>query len=197
MIESIESDPRIALQVTRYHTWPHVQDQSVGEHSAQVMRILLTVWPHAPRRLLIHCLLHDVGEMAGDVPYPGKKNNPALKQAMDALEDEYHGQMTERWDLPGPVALPEYEERVFKLCEYVEMWEYGLQEQNLGNRYAAVIAMRMLLAASALLEWLVPPSGDYPDLRPAVRRYVERRREHENGGVERTKVIHIHEGDKK
>lgn len=193
MIEGIETDPRIAGQVTRYHTWIRTRDQSVGEHSWQIMRILLTVWPSAPRKLLVHAVLHDIGEMAGDIPYPGKRNDNILKERMDAAETRLHREMEERWDLPPAVVLNQYEYRVFKLCENLEMWEWGLQEQNRGNRYGAVVSLRMLLAASALLGDLVPPSGDFPDLRSSVRRYIKRRKEHENGGREKIKVVHVHE----
>lgn len=181
MIDDIEADPRVAGQITRYHTWPKTREQSVGEHSWQIMRILLTLWPTAPRRLLVHAVLHDVGEMAGDVPWPGKKNDPVLKERHDAAERVVHENMSREWCLPPAVVLGDYEHGVFKLCEYIEMWEWGLHEQNLGNRYGAVVALRMLMAASVIVDRLEPPSGDYPDLRPAVRRYVERRKMHENG----------------
>lgn len=192
MIDNIETDPRVAGQVTRYHTWPRTRDQSVGEHSWQVMRILLTVWPTVPRKLLVHAVLHDVGEMAGDIPYPGKRNDPLLKDRMDLAEQKIHAGMMDAWRLPGITTLTEYEHRVFKVCENLEMWEWGLHEQNLGNRYGSVVTMRMMVAALGALEQLVPPSADYPDLRPALRRYIEKRREHENGGREKLKVVHIH-----
>lgn len=181
MIDDIETDPRVAGEIARYHTWPVTKKQSVGEHSWQVLRIILSVWPAVPRRLLVHAVLHDVGEMAGDLPFPVKKNDPVLKQRMDAAESAAHEQMSAIWNLPRAVVLSDYERQVFKLCENLEMWEFSLQQQNLGNRYAAVMALRMLTAASILLNELDPPSGDYPDLRPAVRRYVEHRKRQERG----------------
>lgn len=182
MIDDIETDPRIAGQIARYHTWPTHRTQSVGEHSWQILRILLTIWPAAPRRMLVHTTLHDVGEMAGDIPYPGKKNDPVLKDRMNVAERRVHSEMTSRWNLPPAIVLSHYEEKVFKLCEYLEMWEFGLHEQNMGNRYGAVVSLRMLQAASALLGDLTPPSGDYPDLRPAIKKYTDMRKDQENGG---------------
>jgi 5'-deoxynucleotidase YfbR-like HD superfamily hydrolase len=180
VIDEIESDPRIAGQITRYHTWPRLRDQSVGEHSWQITRILLTVWPACPRRMLVHATLHDVGEMAGDIPYPGKRNDPVLKDRMDAAERAVHYRMTERWRLPSPAILSHYEEKVFKCIEYIEMWEYGLQEQNLGNKYGAVVSLRMIVAANALIDALVPTRGD-PDIRPSIRKYVDERKRQEWG----------------
>lgn len=181
MIDDIEIDPRIAGQVTRYHTWPRHRDQSVGEHSWQIIRILLTLWPAAPRKMLVHATFHDANEMVGDIPYPGKKRRPELKKLMSELEAMNAQDMRAKWSIPPYPVLNEYEQGVFKLCEYLEMWEYGLCEQNLGNRYGAKVAMRMLVEAAVALESLEPPSGDYPDLRPAARRYVDARMKQKKG----------------
>lgn len=64
----IRTDPRLAGEVSRYHTWPHLRQQSVAEHSWQVMRIMLAIYPMVPRVLLIHCMAHDAGEI-GDRNY--------------------------------------------------------------------------------------------------------------------------------
>lgn len=181
MIVDIEHDARRGLEVKRFHTWPTIRGQSTGEHSAQVMRILLAVWPDAPRRMLVHCLTHDIGEMAGDLPWPAKKDDPILKDRMEMAETKVHAFMTARWQVPNRNPLDHYQQRVFKLCESIEMWEFALTEQNMGNRYAAVVAVRMLLQASALLGELEPSTTDYPDIRPAIKKYVEKRKEQEIG----------------
>lgn len=181
MIVDIETDPRVAGQVQRFHTWPVHNGRSVGDHSWQIIRIMLTIWPSVPRKLIVHAALHDIGEMAGDLPGGTKQSDPVLKQRMDVAESANHEQMSAIWGLPRAAVLSDYESRAFKLFDQLEAWEFGLHEQNMGNRYAAVVAMRMLLAASATLEGLEPPSGDYPDLRPAVRRYVELRKRQEKG----------------
>ena len=168
-------DPRVALQLTRYHSWPRLRDQSNGEHSAQIMRILLTVWPDCPRRMLVHAVTHDMGEMAGDVQYPYKLNNPALKSIMDQLEGSVIERMGETIGVPPEVNLSPYEQRVFKLCEFVEMFEYGLHEMGLGNKYGRIIAMRCLTAASEIMETMMETNRGETDVRPAVKRYVDRR----------------------
>jgi hypothetical protein len=172
-------DPRVALQLTRYHSWPRLRDQSVGEHSCQIMRILLTVWPDCPRRVLVHAVTHDMGEMAGDIQYPYKLKYPELKPLMDRVEGDVRVVMGETIGMPPETVLSEYERRVFKLVEFIEMWEYGLHEIGLGNAYARVIAQRCILAASEIMESLEIPSGS-PDVRPAVKRYVDRRQQWEN-----------------
>lgn len=174
MIVNIEEDPRHAGQVTRFHTWPVHRQQSVGEHSWQIQRIMLTIWPSVPRHLLVHCTVHDVGEMAGDIPYPFKKRNPALKHHMSRAEEEVHRTMTARWSLPPSVVLNEMEMNFFKMCEYIEMWEYGLMELNMGNRYGSMISTRMMLASSTLI-------GQMPDeIQKRARAYCDIREDQES-----------------
>ncbi|HUD11471.1 MAG TPA: YfbR-like 5'-deoxynucleotidase [Candidatus Saccharimonadia bacterium] len=137
-------DPRRALQVTRYHTWPRLREQSVGEHTAQVMRIMLAIYPSASVKLLTYALFHDIGEVAvGDVPYPAKNQDATIQAAFDAAELQAHIGMVERFVLPAPIDISPLEKLIFKLAEYIEMWEWGLHETNLGNRYAVLVSKRM------------------------------------------------------
>lgn len=174
-------DPRCALELTRYHSWPRVRDQSNGEHSCQILRILLTVWPDCPRRMLVHAVTHDMGEMAGDIQYPFKVKYPMLKSQMIEIEMGVRRGMSATIGMPPETVLGEYELMVFKIVESLEMWEYGLREQGLGNKYARIIALRNILAASQLIEMITDEMrGSMPDVRPAVKSYVNRRTEWEN-----------------
>lgn len=176
-------DPRVVGQLTRYHSWPRIRQQSNGEHSWQIARILITVWPDCPRKMVVHCITHDMGEMAGDVQYPFKKRVPGLKAKMDIAERGVRDEMCMRWGMSSDhmtVKLSDYEHRVFKCLEYIEMWEWGLHEANLGNRYGETVAMRCLLEASALRDGLEPTPG-YADIRPAIKRYCDKRINHETG----------------
>ncbi len=178
------SDPRCALQVSRYHTWPRIREQSVGEHSAQVMRILLALWPQAPRHLLVHCLIHDIGEaVSGDPPFPVKRDNPNLKAECDRIEREAHLEMCLPWSLPAPVLLLHSEALVFKVAEYLEMYEWGMYEMRLGNQYGKRVRDRCLVAARALLV--------DPEMPGWVKREMEiyiYKRERENGSHEISKT---------
>lgn len=178
-LEPATLDPRRALQVTRYHTWPRLREQSVGEHSMQVMRILLAVWPDAPRHLLIHCLTHDIGEtVSGDPPYPIKALNPVLKQECDRIEREAHLLMSKTWNVPLPVKLTDLEHYVFKLCEFIEMWEWGLFEKGLGNQHAELVSDRCLDMLTRYVSY-VQDDGIRPDLAEAAQQYINRRLDNE------------------
>lgn len=173
-------DPRVALQLTRYHAWPRIRDQSNGEHSCQILRILLTVWPDCPRRMLVHAVTHDMGEMAGDIQYPYKEKFPDLRHTIELVETDVKSVMSTTIGMPPVAVLTTYERAVFKLCEWIEVWEHGLHEMGLGNRYARIVAMRGITAASQLMEEIEGLRGDAPDIRPAIKRYVDRRTEWEN-----------------
>jgi 5'-deoxynucleotidase YfbR-like HD superfamily hydrolase len=175
VIIDVESDPRVAGEIRRYHTWKVHHQQSVGEHTWQVMRIMMTIdVGMCNAKLMQYCVLHDVGEMAGDIPWPGKRNSPMLKEAMDAAEQVVRLKMKDRWGQPGLPALSETERTFFKMCECIEMWEFGLQERSMGNRYGTVVATRMLLAASEYMERLSP------DVQREAKVYVQRRTEQES-----------------
>jgi 5'-deoxynucleotidase YfbR-like HD superfamily hydrolase len=163
-------DPRWAMQVTRYHTWPRLREQSVGEHSMQVMRILLAIWPKAPRELLIHCMVHDIGEVwSGDPPYPVKAQNPDMKEACDRVEGEAHIAMCLPWGVPPPAVLSQEERAVFKLAEFIEMMEWGLYEAALGNTMARLVVTRCREASGRLMEQ-VPE-----DICVAATKYILKR----------------------
>ena len=135
----MRDDPRNAGGVKRYHTWKTIQTQSVAEHSWNVARILMVLWTDAPAEALRYALLHDAGELStGDAPFPIKKDNPVLKREMDRLEEAACEEM-------GLTLLmettPEWRWRV-KLCDMLEMWEFGLEEVALGNLYARPIVLR-------------------------------------------------------
>lgn len=167
----ITYDPRAVGEVRRYHTWRMTREQSVGEHSWQIMRIMLTIWPTTPRRLLIHAVRHDMGEMSGDPPYPFKKIVPGMKDCCDTAETMVLNEMGRGVGTPPSVALSPWEKSFFKACEYIEMWEAGVVEKNMGNRYGELIMDRMMAA----LNTIDLSSNEQPGIARALRDYVNRR----------------------
>lgn len=168
-------DPRSAGKVTRFHTWERLRDQSVGEHSWQVMRILLAIWPEVPRTILVHTMYHDVGErVTGDMPYPVKAERPILKNIMDRMEEDALLQM-EPWGVRPTGSLSPLERAAFKLAEFIEMWEYALDELSLGNRNCALIARRCREQAVRMANEELLPAG----VMTGATSYMMRRMEHE------------------
>jgi len=179
----ITYDPRVAGEIRRYHTWSVVNHQTVGCHTWQIMRILLTVWPRCPRRLLIYAVIHDMTEMGGDIPYPFKAMFPDLKSIMLHVDNHVIREQM-KFGRPETVILSPYETLVFKLCEWIEMWEYGLHEMNMGNRYAAKIAERMyreiwngLCRLESVEMTTTQDAQQHPGIGVAIREYVKKRAE--------------------
>jgi 5'-deoxynucleotidase YfbR-like HD superfamily hydrolase len=143
MAYSVRTDPRLAGEITRYHTWPRVREQSIGEHSWQLARIVQTVWPWCPKHVLVYCIFHDLGEMGtGDVPFPIKRDNPDLKRVMDTLEQETILNMFEFWGMENNKAITDDEKRIVKLCELLEMTEWAHGEVARGNLMAWPVVIR-------------------------------------------------------
>jgi 5'-deoxynucleotidase YfbR-like HD superfamily hydrolase len=171
----IRDDPRMAACVDRYHTWPHIRPQSVGEHSFQIQRILLAIWPECPREVLVHAIVHDLGEVGtGDAPYPVKAENPVLKREMDRIEDQTVLRMCLPWGVPAPKPLPEAQQQIFKLAEFIEMYEWAAQELMMGNQFARLVADRCFGAIRERLE-NIRGIGGYDDLAEEASRYVTKR----------------------
>lgn len=169
-------DARSAGCVARYHTWPHVRGQSVGEHTWQLIRILLAIYPDAPRRLMIEAMFHDVGErVSGDPPYPIKAQNPDLKREMDRIEGSARLSMT-RWGIRAPQRISDRDRAAMKLAEFIEMAEWGWDDLALGNRNAQLILDRCLGVARDMTKWvdLLPPR-----VAERATEYINRRENYE------------------
>jgi 5'-deoxynucleotidase YfbR-like HD superfamily hydrolase len=131
------TNPRWAGCVERYHTWPTLQKQNVGEHTWQVMVIWFQIFGPLSPEESAYVLWHDGGELVtGDPPFPVKANNPNLKATYDALEaNALVGMLGVN---PMRVFTTQTKHRA-KLCDLLEMYEFGLCELALGNRLAQPI----------------------------------------------------------
>lgn len=148
----VRTDPRRAGAVQRYHTWPTIQQQTVAEASWNVARILMMIWPDASSRALAHALMNDCGEIrSGDLPWPIKKDNPALRAEVVRIERESFQEQGIASLATSDGLDPIWRHRV-KICDVLEMWEFGLEEMTLGNRYCDPIADDALQLALELVE---------------------------------------------
>lgn len=168
-------DPRSAGRVTRYHTWERIREQSVGEHTWQLLRIILAIHPQVSRELLIFAMFHDIGErVTGDVPFPVKREHPEVKVAFDRMEHEAQLQMATSWGVSAGIKVPHEELTTLKLAEFIEMMEWGLDEMALGNHCAELVYHRCLAQASAMLSSNLPAG-----VSQNASRYIHRRLDHE------------------
>lgn len=144
----VRRDIRLAGQVKRYSTWPVIHQQSTGEHSWQVLRIYIELFGAPSPDVTVYITHHDSAELkVGDPPFPLKANNPDLKDIYDRLEADA---ILEMRGEALPVLLTHTMRRI-KICDLLEMWEFGVQELMLGNRYAEPIIEDTLAAVEQIL----------------------------------------------
>jgi 5'-deoxynucleotidase YfbR-like HD superfamily hydrolase len=145
--DPVRLDTRLAGQIRRYHTWPITGQQTVAEHTWQMLRIYFSVTAKFELHIIHHIQFHDIGEhLTGDAPYPVKSENPQLKEQMDILEQQSLAKQCDYWEAFKPLPLT-FEERKFcKQIELIEMAEFGLDQMCLGNKHGFIIANRCLQA---------------------------------------------------
>jgi len=134
--EDVWKNQRLAGLVKRYHTWPVIREQNVAEHSFHIMRIYLTLFPSKMSlNVWEYILRHDMPEQTtGDPPYPIKVRFPALRPVYDEME----AAAAERqgWKMPD---VTSEQKRLIKICDMIEMWEFGMEELAKGNAFAECI----------------------------------------------------------
>ena len=130
----------LAAQVKRWHVYPVLRQQNIGEHSFNIMQIMDTIFHTHPQylRLLRGAMHHDMGEIqSGDIPYGAKKSLPnSCKKAIEEIETDACRSM--RIELP---LLTQEEQDIIKFCDLAEMWLFSLQELCMGNRMAQPIRL--------------------------------------------------------
>lgn len=155
--ESVIQSARMAGQVRRYHTWQTLITQTVAEHSWQVARIYYDLFGEVPGNVASYIQWHDAGEIAtGDIPFPVKSDHPMLKDTIDRLEENALREMH-----APHVEISSEEKLRVKLCDLLEMWEFGTQEVLMGNRFAEPIVARTIIATMTQCE-------KFPDTRKMV-----------------------------
>jgi 5'-deoxynucleotidase YfbR-like HD superfamily hydrolase len=146
---------RFGGMVKRYHEYPTISTQTNAEHSWQVARLYLALFKPDTKdagRVLIYIQFHDSGELGvGDMPFPIKANNPDLKETMNRLES----QSLQNQGLVLPELTP-WERVAVKVCDLMEMLEFGVHEMQLGSHYGAPIVKETGKHIFCLLEHFTP-----------------------------------------
>lgn len=134
----ITDNLRAAGNVERYHTWPTLKRQTVADHTYHVMRIYRTLFGTIPNHVVDHILFHDSPEVAtGDIPFPVKKNNAEVRAAIETVEKQWRESQPDFVKSLRPTR--EEEEGRIKICDLLEMYEFGAYELAMGNKFAIPI----------------------------------------------------------
>lgn len=155
LVDRMMSSRRLALSVKRYHTWPTIQQQTVADHTCQVMRVYVEIFGPPSQDVFLYMLWHDISEMhTGDIPFQAKRLYPALKKVVDEIDHSVRAVMDQDGAGGFVYRVSDEEVKLAKVCDLLEMWEFGRQEMSLGNKMAEPIVTRTAWAASALAEEL-------------------------------------------
>jgi hypothetical protein len=130
--DQVYASRHFAGRVKRYHTWPTLHQQTVAEHCWRVAGILVEIFGMPRAEVLFYCLHHDSGELwAGDLPFGTKKTVAGLKDCMNKAEEIGLHNLG--------IKLPELttsELAQVKICDLLEMHEFGKAEIDMGNKCA-------------------------------------------------------------
>lgn len=125
--------------VQRYHTEPVVigDRQTNASHQWGVAALILALHPDPSLQLVRSALSHDLGErVIGDVPHPGKRAFPALREMLDRCEEEAMAARPMYRLVSGHVGdLTSDEYTWLRGCDYLEACLYMFEQRVGGNRY--------------------------------------------------------------
>lgn len=117
-----------AGSVKRWHTKLTIKDQDLAAHSWGVAMICAHIYPHNAE-LIQAALTHDLHEHeAGDIPYPFKRGNPAVKEAYAKQEESF---------AKDHAIAPYLGEELYHALKWADMMEllmWARREINMGNR---------------------------------------------------------------
>lgn len=109
--------------------------------------------------VLYYALCHDHGEFtAGDTPYSAKELAPGLREGINFAEEIGRNRLG--------VTLPEISQEEFlkfKVCDLLEMFETGVVEWRMGNRYCGVVVVDCANAALNFADRLDTGSQNQPN----------------------------------
>lgn len=118
--------------VKRWHTRRMHHYETVGEHTANVLTIIFALCQdrNPSTNLIGAALMHDTAEQwVGDVPATAKWESPALKEALDALEEK---KLSDNWIHIPEITDDEY--LVLKWADMLDLCYTCLIELDMGNR---------------------------------------------------------------
>ena len=130
--DKMVSFTRDAGRVSRMHTYG-VSDYSVGQHTYNMMQMLLHFWPK--EELSLHLatavMLHDVPEvLLGDIPSPAK----SMGDVGSAFHELEHRVFVSMYHYNPLEMLTDLEKTWLRTLDVIELYLWILEEIGRGNR---------------------------------------------------------------
>ena len=165
---SPNTETRFAGEVERYHAWKTLRKQSVGEHTWQVLRIYDEVFGLNDAEVARWILWHDAPELiTGDVPFQTKRRWPKVKEALTEAETVASEELEIIWP-----ELTDLQRARIKLCDVLEMYEFGVCEVQMGNQFCRAVVRETAKAIRDLLSRM--PMVDSELTEKDVGRYARK-----------------------
>lgn len=133
-----------AAETTRYHTWPVLRRQNIGDHSYKVAMLcsFIVGREEITAALLMAALTHDLAEhVMGDLPAPVKRSLPNMVDGKSGELKEFRNVWDgiEEYTLAGVgldwnKTLTAYEHHVLKLADAADGCLYCIRERSMGNK---------------------------------------------------------------
>jgi 5'-deoxynucleotidase YfbR-like HD superfamily hydrolase len=126
---------RASGKVKRWHTVSVIGEQTVDQHCAQCVSLLLLLHPDPSIDLIKAVLWHDSSEQrTGDMPAPIKRSHPDLRAAYHAAEmDVCQAQVSDAF-----ARLSDEDKRWVRTVDILEMALWAADQYMLGNQHALV-----------------------------------------------------------
>lgn len=142
--------------VQRFHCWPLLRQQTVGQHAFNVAVLCLILYPKLPAMelfiLLQAALYHDLPEqVTGDVQAPAKRSSKVLKNILDDLEEQA------LVDVEMNMTLGPDNYRRLKMADNFDGLAKCVQERKMGSRCIDEAALNYM---SYIEEHIVPCSRE-------------------------------------
>lgn len=129
---------RDAADVLRYHTKRTIRQQTVGQHSFNMLMLVQQVVPDCRKEVLLAIMHHDLPELkTGDIPGPIKRVHPSLGPLLDQIEEGLY-------PLFKPFGLREDEEKLLKWADRMEGCLWCMEEVRMGDTFCARTAEKYM-----------------------------------------------------
>lgn len=130
---------REAADVKRFHTFPSIREQTVGQHSFNMLTMLFQFVKEPSLNLIKAITYHDFAERwVGDIPATAKWGNEEWGNLTESIEESVRLKL-------GFISgeLTEDEKNIVSFLDTLELFYWALEEAELGNKNGYFLAKKV------------------------------------------------------
>lgn len=128
---------REAAHVERSHTMPHHGVYTIGQHSFDMLTLLICLYPDCRKELMLAVMLHDIPERwTGDIPSPAKSSDGEFGKRLAQIEARVAKV------LGLEIKLDDMERYWLKGLDMVEFLLWAKEQLAMGNQNAVAAIAR-------------------------------------------------------